>query len=215
MKAFRKLDGLVAPLDRANVDTDQIIPKQFLKAIGRTGFGDNLFDAWRYLDEGRMGLTPNERRINREFVLNQPRYQGATMLLARQNFGCGSSREHAVWALDEYGFRCVIAPSFADIFLNNCFQNGVLPIVLADPDVDRLFRDVAEHEGFHLAIDLESQTVRTSDGRSYTFAVDGHRKRRLLDGLDDIGLSLGASAEIRRFEEKHRAAQPWLFEQDA
>ena len=215
MKPFRKVDGLVAPLDRANVDTDQIIPKQFLKAIGRTGFGDNLFDAWRYLDEGRMGLTPNERRINREFVLNQPRYQGATILLARQNFGCGSSREHAVWALDEYGFRCVIAPSFADIFFNNCFQNGVLPIVLAEADVNRLFRDVADNEGFHLVVDLESQTVRTSDGRSYGFAIDAHRKRRLLDGLDDIGLSLKDTERIRSFEEAHRVAQPWLFQQDA
>jgi 3-isopropylmalate/(R)-2-methylmalate dehydratase small subunit len=215
MKPFRKLDGLVAPLDRANVDTDQIIPKQFLKGIGRTGFGDNLFDAWRYLDEGRMGLTPNERRINREFVLNQPRYQGATILLARQNFGCGSSREHAVWALDEYGFRCVIAPSFADIFFNNCFQNGVLPIVLPEADVDRLFHDVAANEGFHLVVDLEAQTVRAPDGRSFGFAIDAHRKRRLLEGLDDIGLSLTDEAVIRRFEAKHRAAQPWLFEQDA
>ena len=215
MKPFRQLDGVVAPLDRANVDTDQIIPKQFLKSIGRTGFGDNLFDAWRYLDEGRMGLTPNERRINREFVLNQPRYQGATILLARQNFGCGSSREHAVWALDEYGFRCVIAPSFADIFFNNCFQNGVLPIVLPEADVDRLFRDVADNEGFHLVVDLEAQTVRTPDGRSFGFAIDAHRKRRLLEGLDDIGLSLQDEALIRRFEEKHRAVQPWLFGQDA
>jgi 3-isopropylmalate/(R)-2-methylmalate dehydratase small subunit len=212
MKPFRKLDGLVAPLDRANVDTDQIIPKQYLKAIGRTGFGDNLFDAWRYLDEGHMGMTPNERRLNREFVLNQPRYQGASVLLARQNFGCGSSREHAVWALDEYGFRCVIAPSFADIFFNNCFQNGVLPIVLPEHDVDRLFRDVAEHEGFRVVVDLESQTVRTLDGRSYPFAIDAHRKRRLLQGLDDIGSSLEDAPAIRRFEERHRAAQPWLFE---
>jgi 3-isopropylmalate/(R)-2-methylmalate dehydratase small subunit len=212
MKPFRKLDGLVAPLDRANVDTDQIIPKQFLKAIGRTGFGENLFDAWRFLDEGRIGQTPNERRINRDFVLNQPRYQGATVLLARQNFGCGSSREHAVWALEEYGFRCVIAPSFADIFFNNCYQNGVLPIVLPEADVDRLFRDVAANPGFHLVVDLESQAVRTADGRSFSFTIDAHRKRRLLEGIDDIGLSLKDAPAIRRFEEKHRAAQPWLFE---
>ena len=205
------LDGVVAPLDRANVDTDQIIPKQFLKSIGRTGFGDNLFDAWRYLDEGRIGVTPNERRINHEFVLNQPRYQGASVLLARANFGCGSSREHAVWALEEYGLRCVIAPSFADIFLSNCFKNGVLPIVFPEEIIDEMFRGVTGRDSYRVVVDLPAQTVRLPDGRELRFEIDAHRLHCLVNGLDDIGLTLEDAALIRAFEARHRSAQPWLF----
>jgi len=211
MKPFTTLTGTVAPLDRANVDTDQIIPKQFLKSIRRTGFGENLFDAWRYLEEGAMGMTPNERQLNREFVLNQPRYQGATILLARENFGCGSSREHAVWALEEYGFRCVIAPSFADIFFNNCFKNGVLPIVLDKEIVDDLFRRVMDEPGYTLTVDLPQQLIRGADGRQVGFDVDAHRKHCLIHGLDDIGLTLGDADAIRGFEAMHRSRQPWLF----
>jgi 3-isopropylmalate/(R)-2-methylmalate dehydratase small subunit len=212
MKPFTILTGTVVPLDRANVDTDQIIPKQFLKSIRRTGYEDNLFDGWRYLDEGAMGQTPNERRINREFVLNQPRYQGASVLLARANFGCGSSSEHAVWALEQYGIRCVVAPSFADIFFNNCFKNGVLPIALDDVLVDELFDMVAGQEGYSVTVDLPSQTIRTPDGRSFHFVVEPHRKHCLVHGLDDIGLTLEAEDAIRAFEARHRSAQPWLFE---
>jgi 3-isopropylmalate/(R)-2-methylmalate dehydratase small subunit len=211
MKAFTTVVGVVAPLDRANVDTDQIIPKQFLKSIRRTGFGDNLFDAWRYRDEGAMGRTPNERVIERDFVLNQARYQGASILLARENFGCGSSREHAVWALEEYGFRAVIAPSFADIFFNNCFKNGVLPIVLKEEIVDDIFRAVAQWPGYALTIDLPAQQVRTPDGRAFAFGIDAHRKHCLMHGLDDIGLTLEHAEAIRSFEVRHRSAQPWLF----
>jgi 3-isopropylmalate/(R)-2-methylmalate dehydratase small subunit len=214
MKPFTNLTGTVVPLDRANVDTDQIIPKQFLKSIRRTGFGDNLFDAWRFLDEGSMGQTPNERRINSTFVLNQPRYQGATILLARANFGCGSSREHAVWALDEYGIRCVIAPSFADIFFNNCFKNGLLPIVLTEEIVDQLFVEVARADAYELTVDLASQSVVCPDGRVLSFAVEAHRKHCLIHGLDDIGMTLEAADKIRAFEAKRRAAQPWLFQND-
>ncbi len=214
MKPFVQLSGVVVPLDRANVDTDQIIPKQFLKSIRRSGFGENLFDGWRFLDEGSMGQTPNERRINRTFVLNQPRYQGASILLARANFGCGSSREHAVWALEEYGIRCVIAPSFADIFFNNCFKNGVLPIVFNEELVDRLFKLVERSPGFQLQVDLPSQTVTLPDGSRAEFAVDAHRKYCLVQGLDDIGLTLHDAERIRAFEARHRAAQPWLFETD-
>ncbi len=211
MKAFTTLVGTVVPLDRANVDTDQIIPKQFLKSIRRSGFGENLFDAWRYVDEGAMGRTPNERQLNREFVLNQPRYQGATVLLARANFGCGSSREHAVWALEEYGIRCVIAPSFADIFFNNCFKNGVLPIVLDENIVDKLFSAVADQERYALTIDLAAQTILQPDGARVGFTIEAHRKHCLLYGLDDIGLTLESTSDIRAFEARHRATKPWLF----
>ena len=211
MKKFNLLDGLVAPLDRANVDTDAIIPKQFLKSIKRTGFGPNLFDEWRYLDQGEPGKDNSKRPLNPDFVLNQPRYQGASILLARKNFGCGSSREHAPWALDQYGFRAVIAPSFADIFFNNCFKNGLLPIVLSEAQVDHLFNDVKAFPGYRLVVDLEQQVVRTVNGSTtYSFEVDTFRKYCLLNGLDDIGLTLQQSDKIRAFEEKHLAAQPWL-----
>ena len=211
MKAFTRHEGLVAPLDRANVDTDQIIPKQFLKSIRRTGFGPNLFDEWRYLDAGEPGQDCAQRPLNPEFVLNQPRYRGASILLARENFGCGSSREHAPWALDEYGFRAVIAPSFADIFFNNCFKNGLLPIVLKAEDVDDLFRETLANPGYRLSIDLASQTVTRPDGGTFAFAVDAFRKHCLLHGLDDIGLTLEHADAIRAFETRHRARQPWLF----
>ncbi len=212
MKPFTTVSGTVVPLDRANVDTDQIIPKQFLKSIRRTGFGDNLFDAWRYLDEGSMGQTPNERVINHNFVLNQSRYQGASILLARANFGCGSSREHAVWALEEYGIRCVIAPSFADIFFNNCFKNGVLPIVFEEEIIEELFDAVARIDGYALTVDLASQSVVCPVGTELPFAIDPHRKECLLHGLDDIALTLLAADAIRAFEVRHQAAQPWIFE---
>ncbi len=212
MKPFTMLTGTVVPLDRANVDTDQIIPKQFLKSIRRTGFGDNLFDAWRFLDEGSMTQTPNERLINRDFVLNQPRYQGASILLARANFGCGSSREHAVWALEEYGIRCVIAPSFADIFFNNCFKNGVLPIVLKEEFIESLFNQVSMQKGYALAVDLPSQSITCPDGTVLAFAIEAHRKECLVKGLDEIALTLQAHGAIRAYELRHRAAQPWLFE---
>ena len=211
MKAFTQHTGLVAPLDRANVDTDQIIPKQFLKSIKRTGFGPNLFDEWRYLDEGYPGQDNSQRPINQDFVLNQARYQGASVLLAQENFGCGSSREHAPWALDEYGFRCVIAPSFADIFYNNSFKNGLLPIVLEQAEVDALFEQVFAEPGYQLTVDLEAQTVTRPDGVSYSFEVDAFRKHCLLNGLDDIGLTLQDEAAIKDFEAKHQATQPWLF----
>jgi 3-isopropylmalate/(R)-2-methylmalate dehydratase small subunit len=214
VKAFTVHRGLVAPLDRANVDTDQIIPKQYLKAIGRSGFGDNLFDGWRYLDEGAAGSTPNERRLNPAFVLNEPRYQGASILLARANFGCGSSREHAVWALDEYGFRCVLAPSFADIFLNNCFKNGLLPVVLEEGVIDDLFARAAAPGGLQLTVDLAAQEVRSDAGERFAFAIDAHRKASLLAGLDDIGLALRYREHIERFEAAHRVRRPWLFTSD-
>ncbi len=212
MQAFRILTGLVAPLDRANVDTDAIIPKQFLKSINRTGFGLNVFDSWRYLDKGEPGMDHARRPQNPDFALNQPRYQGAQILLARRNFGCGSSREHAPWALADYGFRALIAPSYADIFFNNCYKNGLLPIVLSESEVARLFDDVAAFPGFRLTIDLERQTVATHDGSAtYRFDVEPFRKHCLLNGLDEIGLTLTHADEIAAFESKRKIEQPWLF----
>ena len=211
MKAFTQHTGLVCPLDRANVDTDQIIPKQFLKSIKRTGFGPNLFDEWRYLDVGQPYQDNSKRPLNKEFVLNHERYQGASVLLARENFGCGSSREHAPWALDEYGFRSVIAPSFADIFFNNSFKNGLLPIILSDEEVDELFKQVEAIPGYQLTIDLQAQAVTRPDGKVLHFEIDAFRKHCLLNGLDDIGLTLQDSDAIKAFEGKHRAGQPWLF----
>ncbi|HBK47061.1 MAG TPA: 3-isopropylmalate dehydratase small subunit [Xanthomonadaceae bacterium] len=211
MKAFTTHTGLVCPLDRANVDTDQIIPKQFLKSIKRSGFGPNLFDEWRYLDVGQPGQDSSARPVNPEFVLNFPRYQGASVLLARENFGCGSSREHAPWALDEYGFRAVIAPSFADIFFNNSFKNGLLPIVLDAADVDVLFAQCEATEGYRLTVDLAAQTVTRPDGVRHGFEIDAFRKHCLLHGLDDIGLTLQDAEAIRAFEAGHRRSQPWLF----
>ena len=211
MQPFRLLTGLVAPLDRANVDTDAIIPKQFLKSVARSGFGPNLFDAWRYLDRGEPGTEAGKRVLNPDFELNQPRYQGAQILLTRRNFGCGSSREHAPWALADYGFRGLIAPSYADIFFNNCYKNGLLPIVLSEAEVDRLFHDAAAFPGFRLTIDLERQTVATVDGAAvFAFEVEPFRKHCLLNGLDDIGLTLQHADEIRSFEAKHLAERPWL-----
>jgi 3-isopropylmalate/(R)-2-methylmalate dehydratase small subunit len=211
MKPFTLHQGLVAPLDRANVDTDAIIPKQFLKSIKRSGFGPNAFDEWRYLDHGEPGMDNSQRKLNPDFVLNQARYQGASVLLTRENFGCGSSREHAPWALEDYGFRTVIAPSYADIFFNNCFKNGMLPIVLSDAIVDSLFKAVEANNGYQLTIDLQKQTVNTPDGQSYSFEVDAVRKHNLLNGFDDIGLTLQHVDAIQAFETKHKAAQPWLF----
>ncbi len=211
MQAFTTLDGLVVPLDRANVDTDAIIPKQFLKSIKRAGFGPNLFDEWRYLDHGEPGKSNHDRPLNPEFVLNRPRYQGASVLLARENFGCGSSREHAPWALEDYGFRAIIAPSFADIFYNNCFKNGILPIVLDAAVVDRLFRECETNEGYALTVDLDTQTVTTPTGDSIRFDVDAGRKHRLLNGLDDIGLTLLQADKIKAYEELRKIDAPWLF----
>ena len=212
MDKFTVLDGLVAPLDRANVDTDQVIPKQFLKSIKRSGFGVNLFDAWRYLDHGEPGMDHSKRPLNPDFVLNQARYRGATILLARKNFGCGSSREHAPWALLDYGFHCVIAPSFADIFFNNCFKNGLLPVVLPEADVDRLFYECASFPGFRLMVNLEQQTVATKDGAQVMrFEVDPFRKHCLLNGLDEIGLTLQQADKIGAFEAMRRDQFPWLF----
>lgn len=211
MQAFTQLNGLVAPLDRANVDTDAIIPKQFLKSIKRSGFGPNAFDEWRYLDRGEPGMDNSQRPLNKDFVLNQPRYQGASILLTRENFGCGSSREHAPWALEDYGFKVIIASSFADIFFNNCFKNGMLPIVLSADIVDKLFKQVAVKEGYALNVDLAAQTVTTPSGEAFPFEVDAFRKHCLLNGLDDIGLTMQQQDKIKAFEEKHRQAQPWLF----
>ncbi|QEY62254.1 3-isopropylmalate dehydratase small subunit [Metapseudomonas lalkuanensis] len=211
MKAFTQHTGLVAPLDRANVDTDQIIPKQFLKSIKRTGFGPNLFDEWRYLDVGQPNQDNSKRPVNKDFVLNFPRYQGASVLLARENFGCGSSREHAPWALEEYGFRAIIAPSYADIFFNNSFKNGLLPIILKDDEVDELFQQCEAAEGYQLTVDLAAQTVTRPDGKLYRFEVDTFRKHCLLNGLDDIGLTLQDAEAIKAFEGRHRQANPWLF----
>lgn len=210
MQKFTLLNGLVVPLDRANVDTDAIIPKQFLKSIKRSGFGPNAFDEWRYLDHGEPGMDNSKREVNPEFVLNQPRYQGAQILLTRENFGCGSSREHAPWALEDYGFRAIIATSFADIFFNNCFKNGLLPIRLSAEQVDALFKAVDANMGYKLAIDLEQQTISALNGTSYPFEVEAFRKHCLLNGLDDIGLTLQHVDEIKVFETKRRAAQPWL-----
>ncbi|MEP7280985.1 MAG: 3-isopropylmalate dehydratase small subunit [Rubrivivax sp.] len=210
MTPFTVHTGLVAPLDRENVDTDAIIPKQFLKSILRTGFGPNLFDAWRYLDKGEPGQDPAVRRPNPDFVLNQPRYQGASILLARRNFGCGSSREHAPWALQQYGFRALIAPSYADIFFNNCFKNGVLPIVLSAPQIDRLFDAVAAFPGYRLTVDLPQQRVVMPDGEQVSFEVEPFRKHCLVNGLDDIGLTLQHADQIRAFEAERLARRPWL-----
>jgi 3-isopropylmalate/(R)-2-methylmalate dehydratase small subunit len=211
MDKYQSREGLVVPLDRANVDTDAIIPKQFLKAIGRAGFGPNLFDEWRYLDRGEPGMDNSKRPLNPDFVLNQPRYRGAQVLVARENFGCGSSREHAPWALQDYGFNTIIAPSFADIFFNNCFKNGVLAIVLDAKIVDQLIKEAQGNEGYRLAIDLDQQTITTPGRQEIRFDIDPFRKHCLLNGLDEIGLSLQNADKIRAFEAKHRAAQPWLF----
>jgi 3-isopropylmalate/(R)-2-methylmalate dehydratase small subunit len=202
--------GLVAPMDRANVDTDAIIPKQFLKSIQRSGFGPNLFDEWRYLDKGEPGQDPASRRAKPDFVLNHPRYQGASILLCRENFGCGSSREHAPWALDQYGFRALIAPSFADIFFNNCFKNGLLPIALPAPVVDKLFDEVAAFVGYALTIDLPRQVVIKPDGGEIAFDVQPFRKQCLVNGWDDIGLTLRHADKIRAFEVERLAKKPWL-----
>ena len=210
MQAFTVHQGLVAPMDRANVDTDAIIPKQFLKSIARTGFGENLFDEWRYLDKGEPGQDPATRRPNPDFVLNQPRYAGASVLLARSNFGCGSSREHAPWALDQYGFRAIIAPSYADIFFNNCFKNGLLPIVLPEAAVSRLFDAVAAFPGYRLTIDLPRQVVVQPDGAEIPFEVQAFRKYCLLNGFDDIGLTLRHADKIKAFEAERIAKMPWL-----
>lgn len=211
MEKLDKISALVAPLDRANVDTDAIIPKQFLKSIRRSGFGPNLFDEWRYLDHGEPGQDCSQRPLNPDFILNQPRYRGARILLARDNFGCGSSREHAPWALADYGFRVIIAPSFADIFFNNCFKNGILPVVLQSSIVGNLFREVEATPGYQLGVDLEAQTVTTPTGAVIAFAVDPFRKHCLLNGLDDIGLTLEHVEAIRAFEVQYRARAPWLF----
>ena len=211
MEPFRVHSGIVAPLDRANVDTDAIIPKQFLKSIKRSGFGPNLFDEWRYLDRGEPGMDNARRPRNPQFVLNDPRYAGASILLARRNFGCGSSREHAPWALADFGFRALIAPSYADIFHNNCYKNGLLPIVLPESQVDRLFADTFAFPGFRLTIDLEQQVVATADGAlAFGFEVEPFRKHCLLNGFDDIGLTLQHADAIRAFEAKRLAEQPWL-----
>lgn len=212
MKSFTVIQGIVAPMDRANVDTDMIIPKQFLKSIKRTGFGKNLFDELRYLDEGKPDQSCEGRPINNDFPLNFPRYKNASILLARENFGCGSSREHAPWALDDYGFRCVIAPSFADIFFNNCFKNGLLPIILSEAIVDKLFKEMYAMEGYQLTVDLAAQSVTTPSGESFGFEIDAFRKHCLLNGLDDIGLTLEHADKIRAYETKRRAEAPWLFD---
>ena len=213
MKAFEKKSGIVAPMDRANIDTDMIIPKQFLKSIKRSGFGPNLFDELRYLDEGQPDADNSGRPLNPDFVLNQARYQGASVLLARENFGCGSSREHAPWALEDYGFQVVIAPSYADIFFNNSFKNGLLPIVLDEAIVDGLFKDVEANDGYELTVDLENQKIIKQDGSEIPFEVDQFRKHCLLNGLDDIGLTLQDADNIKAYEAKRRESSPWLFDQ--
>ena len=212
MEKFTQIKGLVAPLDRSNIDTDAIIPKQFLKSIKRSGFGPNLFDEWRYLDHGEPGVDCSNRPLNPDFILNQQRYQGAQILLTRDNFGCGSSREHAPWALLDYGFRAIIAPSFADIFKNNCFKNGILPVVLTSGQIDSLFIEVIANEGYALNVDLQLQTVTTPAGDSFSFTVDDFRKHCLINGLDDIGLSLKHREAIRSFEEHRKKNRPWLFQ---
>jgi 3-isopropylmalate/(R)-2-methylmalate dehydratase small subunit len=212
MEPFSSFIGIVCPLDRSNVDTDAIIPKQFLKSIKRTGFGPNLFDQWRYLDHGEPGVDNSARPINPDFVLNDPRYKGASILLTRENFGCGSSREHAPWALADYGFKVIIAPSFADIFFNNCFKNGILPIVLEPKQVDELFAAGAGAQALEMQVDLAAQTLRLADARVMQFEVDPFRKHCLLEGLDDIGLSLQHVDEIRAYEQRRKQEAPWLFE---
>jgi 3-isopropylmalate/(R)-2-methylmalate dehydratase small subunit len=211
MEKLTQIEGIAVPLDRSNVDTDAIIPKQFLKSIKRSGFGPNLFDEWRYLDHGEPGMDNSNRPLNPDFVLNQPRYQGGSVLLARKNFGCGSSREHAPWALQDYGFRVIIAPSFADIFYNNCFKNGILPVVLDEQIVDRLFGEVEAQEGYKLKMDLEAQTLTTPSGDVISFDVDEFRKYCLLNGLDDIGLTLQHVDDIKSYEQRRRQQAPWLF----
>ena len=211
MKSFTTLKAIVAPLDRSNVDTDAIIPKQFLKSIKRTGFGVNCFDEWRYLDKGEVGMDNSRRPLNPDFSLNQPQYQNAQILLTRKNFGCGSSREHAPWALDDYGFRAIIAPSFADIFFNNCYKNGLLPIVLSEEIVDKLFNEVAQNTGYKLTINLQNQTVTTPSGEAFSFDITEHRKHCLLNGLDEIGLTLQHADEIKAFENKRKQEFAWLF----
>lgn len=211
MRKFTVQSGLVMPLDRANVDTDFIIPKQFLKSIKRSGFGVNLFDEHRYMDKGEPGRDNSGRPLNPDFVMNKPRYKGASVLLARENFGCGSSREHAPWALDDYGFRVIIAPSYADIFFNNCFKNGILPIVIDRKIVDELFVEVEANMGYSLLVDLEKQLIEKPDGSSIPFAVDSFRKYCLLHGLDDIGLTLQDAGDIKAFESRWKTAAPWYF----
>ena len=211
MEKFERFTGIVAPLDRSNVDTDAIIPKQFLKSIERTGFGPYLFDEWRYLDQGEPGMDCTDRPLNGEFVLNEPRYRNAEVLLARDNFGCGSSREHAPWALADFGFQVIIAPSFADIFFNNCFKNGILPIVLKAEIIDRLFSVTADEKALLLDVDLEAQLLGLPDGESVEFEVDEFRKYCLLEGLDDIDLTLQHSDEIKQFEARRRERAPWIF----
>lgn len=211
MDKFTVHTGLVIPLDRSNVDTDAIIPKQYLKSISRTGFGPTLFDDWRYVKAGEPGMDHSKREVKQDFVLNQSRYQGGSILLARENFGCGSSREHAVWALTDYGIRAVIAPSYADIFFNNSFKNGLLPLVLSEENVDSLFAAVEKEEGYQLTVDLENQQVVTTDGKSYDFDVDEFRKYCLLNGLDDIGLTLQHADDIKAYEERRKQTAPWLF----
>ena len=210
MQKFTLHKGLVAPMDRANVDTDAIIPKQFLKSIRKTGFGPNLFDEWRYLDKGEPGIPESDRKPNPDFVLNQPRYKGASILITRKNFGCGSSREHAPWAIDQYGFRAVIAPSFADIFFNNWFRNGLLPIVLPEATVDMLFNEVFAFPGYELTIDLERQVIVRPQGEEIPFEVQAFRKYCLLNGFDDIGLTLRQKDKIKAFEAERLATKPWL-----
>jgi len=214
MKPFKLHRGTVVPLDRANVDTDQIIPKQFLKSVKRTGFGENLFDAWRFNDEGEIGKNPNEREINREFVFNDPRYQDVSILLGRQNFGCGSSREHAVWALLEFGIRCVIAPSFADIFYNNCFKNGLLPIVIEEEIIENLFEIAKDQLALEVEVNLETQSLSIEAMDDIFFEIEPGRKEPLLLGLDDIGMTFMHSDQIREFEVRHRQAMPWIFDHD-
>jgi 3-isopropylmalate/(R)-2-methylmalate dehydratase small subunit len=211
MEKFTVHTGVVVPLDRANVDTDAIIPKQFLKSIKRTGFGENLFDAWRFLDVGEPGKDPRTRKPNPDFVLNYPQFRGATILLARKNFGCGSSREHAPWALQQYGFKAVIAPSYADIFFTNSFKNGFLPIVLTELEVDHLFNEVSANAGYRLTIDLARQVVVTPGGKEMHFEIDATRRENLLNGLDEIGLTLRHADDIRAYEEKRKRAEPWIF----
>jgi 3-isopropylmalate/(R)-2-methylmalate dehydratase small subunit len=211
MEKFVKMTAIVAPMDRANVDTDAIIPKQFLKSIKRSGFGPNLFDEWRYEDVGEPDSDNSKRPLRKDFVLNQERYQGAKILLARENFGCGSSREHAPWALKDYGFDVVIAPSYADIFFNNCFKNGILPIVLDETTVDTLFNEVHDNEGYQLTVDLENQQIVKPNGETIQFEVDSFRRHCLLNGLDDIGLTLQHEADIKAYEEKRKQTAPWLF----
>lgn len=211
MEKFKKFSGIVVPLDRSNVDTDAIIPKQFLKSIKRSGFGPNLFDAWRYLDIGEPGMDNSQRPINPDFVLNEARYKNASILLARKNFGCGSSREHAPWALQNFGIRAIIAPSFADIFYNNCFKNGLLPMRLGDKDIDNLFNEVHASPGYCLHIDLASQAIKTPGGDVISFDVDVFRKHCLLNGLDDIGLTLQYINEIKAYEQRRQQQTPWLF----